>query len=379
MRRRRTVALRALPALLALALAVALAPAQASSGSRPPRPSYVPPIRHVFVINIENKGYDETYGSGSQAPYLARTLRRKGVLLNSYYGVAHESLPNYVAQISGQAPNARTQTDCQSYDRFAVTGSPQRPEQEVGSGCVYPRRVRTLVRELSHRGITWRGYMQQMQVPCQHPAVGAPDPTQHATRGHNYAVRHNPFVYFRSITSHHAYCRHHVRPLRDLAHDLRRVSTTRRLTYISPDLCRDGHDDPCANGEKGGLRQVNAFLKVWAPRILSSPAFRKDGMLVITADEADGSDSAACCGETAGPNVLLGSGPGISGPGGGLVGALVISRFTRHDTWSTTAYNHYSLLASLEQLFRVPRIGMAKAPGLPVFGLDVYNNGWWHR
>ena len=390
MSRRRTTALRVVPVLLALALGMTLAPAQATRGAghgsaaapgRPPRPPYVPPIKHVFVINIENKGYDETFGAGTESPYLAGPLRRKGVLLNSYYAVAHNSLPNYIAQISGQAPNAQTQSDCQIYSRFETTGPNQAPGQAVGAGCVLPRRVPDLARQLSRHGITWRGYMQQMNKPCQHPTLGKPDPTQHATRGHNYAVRHNPFMYFRSITGHRAYCRRHVRPLGNLVWDLRHVGTTPHFAYITPDLCRDGHDDTCANGEKGGLRQVDGFLKVWAPRILHSPAYRRNGMLIITADESDspGADSTACCGEVPGPNVLLGTGPGIVGPGGGKVGALVISRFTRRHTWSTTPYNHYSLLASLEELYRVSKLGMASVKGLPVFGLDVYNNGWWHR
>ena len=68
-------------------------------------PRYVPPIRHVFVINIENKGYDTTWGDDSPAPYLAKKLRAKGVLLSSYYGTAHNSLGNYLAQISGQGPD----------------------------------------------------------------------------------------------------------------------------------------------------------------------------------------------------------------------------------------------------------------------------------
>jgi hypothetical protein len=384
--------------LLAVSLGVALSPAQASSGGhagnhgssaagaavvqpRPPRPSYVPPIKYVFVIDIENKGYDETFGPDSPAPYLAGKLRRQGVLLNSYYAVAHNSLPNYIAQISGQAPNAVTQADCQAYLPFTRTGPPQPPGQAVGTGCVFSSHVPSLPRQLSHHSIRWRGYMQQMKRPCQHPALGKPDPTQHARQGHNYAVRHNPFMYFRSITGKPAYCRRHVRPLTNLVRDLRHVRTTPHLAFISPDLCRDGHDDPCANGQPGGLPQVNGFLKEWAPRILGSRAFQRAGMLIITADESDSptADSTACCGEVPGPNPLLGSGPGIIGPGGGKVGALVISHFTRPDTWSTTPYNHYSLLASLQELFRVPKLGMASVDGLPVFGLDVYNNGWWHR
>ena len=393
----RSRVLRGVPALLALALAVSLSPAQASGSAggvgssgasaavpkRPHRPAYVPRIRHVFIINIENKGYTKTFGAGSKAPYLAGKLRRKGVLLNNYYATAHNSLGNYLAQISGQAPNIATQADCQTFSKFTVTGPDAAHGQVVGSGCVFARGVRSLPRQLTHERLRWKGYMQQMRKPCTHPRLGRRDTTQLARPHHNYAVRHNPFMYFRGIIGRHAYCRRHVRPLHDLRHDLQKRSRTPNLAYITPDLCRDGHDEKCANGQKGGLRQVDKFLKEWAPRILDSPAFRRHGMLIITADESDSpvEDSSACCGESEnpGPNAMLGSGPGINGPGGGRVGALVISPFTRPNTWSTTPYNHYSLLGSLEELYRLRKIGMARLKDLPVFGLDVYNNGWWHR
>jgi phosphatidylinositol-3-phosphatase len=372
--------------LVALAVTLWLTPARASGGtvrgpaalSGPlPRPAYVPPIRHVFVINIENKGYRTTFGDRSAAPYLAKTLRKQGVLLNSYYATAHNSLPNYLAQISGQAPTLQGQLDCQVFSAFTRTGPDQDPGQKVGTGCVYPRGVKTLPRQLTDNKLTWRGYMQQMKHPCQHPKIGSPDPTQHARPGANYAVRHDPFMYFRGIIGNRDYCRGHVRLLRRLDDDLVHVSTTRNLTYITPDLCRDGHDDPCANGRKGGLVRVNAFLERWVPKILRSPAYRRNGMLVITADESDDfRDRSTCCGETPGPNVAM---AGIIVPSGGKVGALVLSPFTRPGTWSTTPYNHYSLLASIEEIFGLPKLGMAGADELPVFGLDVYNDGWWNR
>jgi hypothetical protein len=129
------------------------------------------------------------------------------------------------------------------------------------------------------------------------------------------------------------------------------------------------------DGRPGGLKSVNAWMKIWVPRILDSPAFKKNGILIITADEADSpqSDASACCGEQAGPNSPL---PGIVGMGGGRIGALVISRWTKPNSWSTTPYNHYSLLASIEDVFRRPHIGFARQTGLNRFGLDVYNSGW---
>ena len=84
-------------------------PGEASNGGLPGQ-SGTP--RHIFVINLENQNYDTVWGAGSAAPYLSVTLRRRGVLLQNYYGIAHDSLPNYIAQISGQPPNGSTRRDC---------------------------------------------------------------------------------------------------------------------------------------------------------------------------------------------------------------------------------------------------------------------------
>jgi hypothetical protein len=164
-------------------------------------------------------------------------------------------------------------------------------------------------------------------------------------------------------------------PLDRLTHDLAKARHTRNLTYVTPDLCHDGHDATCADGGPGGLEGVNAWMKRWIPRILASPAFRRNGLLVITADESDGpqSDASACCGEGASANSPA---PGIAGPGGGRIGALAISPFVRPHTWSTTPYNHYSLLASIEEVFGLRKLGYARTDGLDRFGLDVYNSGW---
>lgn len=342
--------------------------------------AYVPPIKHVFVINIENEDEDNTWGDTSAAPYLAKTLRQQGVLLNNYYGTAHNSQPNYIAQVSGQGPNLDMQLDCQVYknhDENIIGPTTTGPGgQLIGSGgCIFPRGIPTIASQLDGAGLAWRGYMDGMARPCQHPVVGTVDDTQKATATSEYATRHDPFMYFHDIIDDQAYCDQHVVPLTDLTADLGAVATTPNLSYITPDLCDDGHDSPCANGEPGGLTSVDAFMRTWVPRILASPAYQQDGMLVITSDESDGpqSDSSACCGEGSSTNAVL---PGIVGPGGGRIGALVLSRFTAPGTWSTTPYNHYALLASLEEIFGLPKLGYASVPNLDRFGLDVYNSGW---
>lgn len=314
---------------------------------------------HVFVINLENKGYDKVWGAGSKATYLSKSLRSQGVLLSEYYGIAHNSNPNYLAQISGQASNEMTRNDCPTYAPFQQTGTASLGQVQ-GTGCVYPASVPTIAGQLTAAGKTWKGYMEDMQTPCQHPQLGAKDTHQGATVGDQYATRHNPFVYFEEITS-SAECQSNVVDFGNLARDLKSIDTTPNLSYISPNLCNDGHDSPCVDGSPGGLTSADAWLSQQVPAILDSPAYKRDGMLVITFDETDGN--------TTGPAGLL---PG--GTAGGKIGALVLSPFTKGGTTSNTPYNHFSLLASIEDTFSLPRLGYAGAPGLNSFGADVLNN-----
>ena len=369
--------------------AALLTPALASSGSSP-----VPPIGHVFVIVLENKGYGSTFANPpTQDPYLAKTLVGHGALLTRYYGTGHESNDNYLSMISGQAPNPQTQFDCQSFTDFTGPGLTVSPGQAVGSGCVYPTSVKTVADQLTAAGKTWKGYMQDMgnvtarePAVCAHPAINAQDKTQSAAAGDGYATRHNPFVYFHTIIDSASECASHVVPLGDpsgalpasappnttgLATDL--VTSTPNLSFIVPNLCMDGHDYPCTNQTAptaSALGDIDSFLKTWVPKIEGSPAFKKDGLLAIVFDESDGpqSDSTACCDEQPGPNSAM---PGINGPGGGRTGAVLLSPFIAPGTVTTIGYNHYSLLASIEQMFKLSRLGEAQT--VPAtFGRDVY-------
>ena len=370
---------RAAPVLAAAA--VLLAATAAPAAAPPSTSAYGPPaIRHVFVINLENEGYAHTFGADSPAPYLARTLRSRGMLMSQYYATAHNSLPNYIAQISGQGPTAETQGDCQVYSDFQGTGTVP-PQQAVGQGCVYPASVRTLPQQLEGRGFSWAGFMEDMALSptapptCRHPALNTKDDTQVAEPGDQYAARHNPFVYFHSIIDNRRSCDRHVLPFqRRFSDALSSVATTPNLSYITPNLCNDGHDEPCVTGEPGGLVSADRWLRKWVPRILNSAAFQLDGLLVVTFDEAAAvggeSDASACCGERPGPNSPL---PGIFGPGGGRVGAVLVSPYIRPGSYNDTAYNHYGLLASIEDLFGFSRLGYAA--GQRGFGKDVYNRG----
>jgi phosphatidylinositol-3-phosphatase len=365
------VRLRGAPrALLALALALlALAPA----GARAATP--LPPIKHVFIIVLENKSFDETFGALSPAPYLSQSLPSMGALLPNYYGVTHLSLGNYIALVSGQGSNPVTQTDCQVY-MDVLPGSLSSDGQASGVGCVYPSAVKTVADQLDAAGLSWKGYMEDMgngagqPATCRHPAFGSADPTQTARPGDQYAARHNPFVYFHSLLDSGACARDDV-PLDRLPADLASTATTPNYSFITPNLCDDGHDAKCADGRTGGLPAVDAFLKQWVPRILASPAYRADGLLAILFDEADGSDASACCNEPQFPNTPNNGGL-FPGRGGGRTGAVLLSPFIDPGTVDSTAYNHFGMLRSVEDLFGLGHLGYAGVGGLQSLGADAF-------
>ena len=339
------------------------------------------PIRHVFVLMLENQNAGITFGNNSPAPYLAHTLTAQGAFLPNYYGIGHASLDNYIALVSGQAPNEKTQLDCPLFSDFLL----QQPGldahgQVLGLGCVYPSVVKTLPDQLEAAGLTWKGYMEDMgnepgreRATCGHPPIGGRDYTLIATARDKYAAKHNPFVYFHTIIDDQARCDAHVVNLETLPKDLGSVATTANYTFITPNLCNDGHDPECIDGSRGGFVAVEAFLRKWVPLITGSPAFKQDGLLVITFDESEGTGpegSTACCGEKPLPGARRPA--GVLGPGGGRIGAVLLSRYIKPGTVSTVPYNHYSLLRSVEDIFGLEHLGYAAEADLRSLGADVF-------
>ena len=375
---RRSLTARAAAACAALlVLALSAATSRRELSAHPPKPTKP---GHIFILLLENESFARTFAPNSPAPYLAHELPAKGVLLRKYYGIGHFSLDNYIALVSGQAPNIETQRDCRKFTEF-VLAQPKLDEngQAIGQGCVYPAIVPMIGDQLEAKGKSWRGYMQDLgndrskeTEECGHPPIGAIDPTTNRTPADQYATKHNPFYYFHSFIDNHDRCVQHVVNLHHLDDDLKSVATTPNYSFITPNLCDDGHDAPCIDHATGGLVQADGFLRKWVPKILSSPAFKADGVLIITFDEASGppgQDSSACCGEKGLPGSS--TPPGGSGPGGGVVGAVVISPFVKPNTVSDVPYNHYSTLRWVEDQFGAPHLGYAAAAGLATFGKDV--------
>lgn len=402
------------PLLVGLAaLSGCLALASCSSGTSTPALETVAAtghVKHVFIITLENKNYAQTFGTGTAAPYLATTLAAQGALLQGYYGTGHVSLDNYVAMVSGQLGTPQTTSDCATYADFNRSAPGLTPYGQVlGTGCVYPADVKTIADQLTAAGLTWKGYMEDMgndptreASTCGRPALNTTDYTQVAEApsasvpaGDSYATRHNPFMYFHSIVDNTSLCNSNVVNYSKLAADLTSISTTANLTFITPNLCDDGHDAPCANGQPGGLTSINTWLQTAVPLILNSPAYKQDGLLIINFDEGNYTASVGaggalaltfpgvpCCGEVLGPNLqpypqtisAAGYSLTYAGYGGDNTGAVLLSPFITPGTVSTTPYNHFSMLRTIEDIFGLSQLGYAGTYGLTPMGKDVFTN-----
>ncbi|HEY3126350.1 MAG TPA: alkaline phosphatase family protein [Candidatus Limnocylindria bacterium] len=160
--------------------------------------------------------------------------------------------------------------------------------------------------QLTAAGVSWRAYMEGMTADAG--CMRSPYP---------YALKHNPFAYYGGA------CPLNVVPIEGLDSDL--AGTTPNFVWITPGLCHDGHD--CA------LDVAGAWLDGLVSRIASSDAWRSGGTLFIVWDEGNGGDT-------------------------NLVPLIVLTK----DATATrleTPYDHYSLLATIEDLFGLPRLGSA--------------------
>lgn len=370
----------------------------------------LPDVRHVFLIVLSDQGYNQAFGPTSQAPYLAQTLTKQGELISNYYAVAPSELANGVALISGQGPNPQTAANCPNYTDVSP-GTPGASDGQItGSGCVYPKTTLTLPDELVSAGKTWKAYAEDIgngpaseAKTCRHPAAGAADPDYAPRSGDAYVTWRDPFVYFHSIVDTPG-CATSVVGLDQLATDLKTPATAPALVYVIPNRCHDGSDQPCAPGQPSGLPEADAFLKTVVPEIEQSAAYKDNGLIAITFDQAPQSgpnaDSSSCCAQPAYPNLPAGatgasgasgssgasgaSGPtgasgatgssGSSSGGGGQVGLLLISSFVKPGSVNVFGnYNHFSLLRDIEDLFSLQPTGYAGTTGLPTFNKSVYN------
>ncbi len=287
-------------------------PAPASSAAAPSSTAGrdgIPAFSHVFIIVMENLGY----GPAVALPYVA-ALAARYALATAYDSVAHPSLPNYLALTSGET---WVSSDC----FFCYQSAPN-----IGA-------------QLSAAGIPWGAYMQGLPADC---SLG---PFDLAT---NYAGKHDPFRYYEDVRGSAALCAH-LQPLRVLesllppatgsAAGAAPAAQVPRFVWITPNLCNDGHN--CAPST------ADAWLQSFVPRILRSPAWQQGGVLFLTWDEGNGGDTSTCCGLPA-------------GTGGGHIVTLVMAPGLPAGLRVSVPYDHYSLLATMEDGLGLPLLGHAQ-------------------
>jgi phosphatidylinositol-3-phosphatase len=302
------------------------------------------PVKHVFVISLTSPGYEQSLGAQSQMPYLSTTLRPQGELLSSYTLLGEGALPNGIAAISGQPPNAATSAGCPTHEEFSsVTANSN--GVLAGSGCVYPVETQTLADQLTLDKLSWRAYADGMVDPTGKPSNCVyPNPGEGSgpTQPGGYAASQNPFVYFHSLLD-LGDCSENDVPLEQLSKDLGKAEKTPSYSFIAPTPCNAGTTGQCPAGAPEGAASADAFLSAWVPKILASPAYKSDGLLIVTFSSTN-------------PPVA-----GAPAPAGDPLrtGALLLSPFATPGDTDSGAYNPYSLLRSSEELFALKPLGVA--------------------
>ena len=163
-------------------------------------------VKHVWLIILENKSYDETFTGLNQNSYLWQTLPQQGALLTNYYGTGHFSMDNYISLVSGQSPSYAVQDDCSTTANMTNNNSGIITNGTVGTGtdtdhtadssgtnttppiatasnngnygqllvhggvdaalgdngCVYPTDVATLFNQYNAAGVAWKAYAQDL-------------------------------------------------------------------------------------------------------------------------------------------------------------------------------------------------------------------------
>jgi phosphatidylinositol-3-phosphatase len=257
-------------------------------------------FQHVFMLVLENRSYAEVIGN-LELPTI-NALAKAGGLARNYTGVAHPSLPNYVAMIAGSTMNMHGDDPSQSF------------------------RGATLASQLESRGLSWRAYMQGL------PKVGS-----NAPYAGLYGKKHNPFMLSADIAQTPKRAQNVV-PFEQLGRDLA-ANQVPNFSMLVPDLCHDLHGDLRCLSRSNVNRLGDAFVKQWTTAIMQSKAWVPGSALIITFDE--GEDARG---------------------GGGVVPTIILTPGGKAGLTSDRAYNHYSLLRTLEDGFGLPPLrGAIKA------------------
>ena len=282
-----------------------------------------PPAKHVVVIVMENKSFGEVYDN----PALPFFNAASGELLLNYWSVAHPSLPNYLALLGAHPPLPETDNP-----GVRVSGD-------------------SLPEEMVRHGLTVAAYMQGL------PRDGFGGGRYPKLFG-RYVEKHDPFLLFSRLRKGPE--RQSVHPLSRLKEDLE-SDRLPAFSFVAPDLCHDMHGAfACHMNRQELLREGDRFLGKWIPLIEGSRPFRQSRLWIFVLWDESGSRSS--WGGSPPPAAL----PSLSRMhGGGRVALLWIDSKRPEPSRVSCFANHYALLETLTENFRLPSLAPA-GEGIPL-------------
>ena len=299
-------------------------PTQTTATLAPPV-STVGLLDHVFMVYVENKGYDDIVGSRN-APFLNSLINSYG-FADNYYALTHGSSPNYYPIVGG--------TD------FGLT-------YNCASPCIDAST--TLVSNIDNAGKTWRAYAQSL-APGADPIVSSGD----------YAFGETAFPSFTSIANDPAYAKAHIVPLEQMAIDLQSAVTAPNYAWFAANenSAGEGPVDTLRGVLKFALTQIapkhqynvpalDQFLSETVPTIMNSAVWNdvtQASVIVVTFDEDNNNLSLGFGNE--GNHIVT-----VVIPSPGAVAAGMRSGpFVASDH-----LNHYSLLRMIEDSLGLPTL-----------------------
>lgn len=306
----------------------------------------LPPYRHIFLIILENRSYDQIIGNPN-APHINRLAMTYG-LASQFYAEVHPSEGNYVAMIGGDTFGIH---DDDAW--YCTWGNPDRYCGSQSAISPYPDHTitaRSLVDQLADHHLSWKGYFENIPLPGSrqvfYPDRASPVP---GLPNELYASKHNGFINFKSVQDDPELSQKFV-GFDQLDADLA-SGTAPNYAHIVPNQCNDMHGlltpdvrDDCRGGE-AIVRRGDAVVAQLVAAIQKSPLWTRpsNAAVVITFDEGGSAPPGApqgCCGSDR---------DSAANFGGGHIATVVITNHGPRGRVDDTPYNHYSLLRTTEE------------------------------
>jgi PKD repeat protein len=216
----------------------------------------VPQVPHVLIVLEENTDYADVCGpNNTSMPFLCG-LKSKGSFSDNYFAPTHPSIGNYTdlgwGVVSTNDDNCNPDT------------------------CGFPYTANNIVRAAAAAGKTSKGYAESLPTNCYFGGDNG-----------NYAVHHSPIPYISDVQSS---CQDRYVAFEDsrlgFVHDVA-SNTLPNFSFITPNLCNDGHD--CGLDVADNWLQNNVLQPLMNGGHLD--ATTGDTVVIVVFDESGGDNT----------------------------------------------------------------------------------------